>query len=175
MSSPQTHIIQSAVSFGALYPVLGWEAAYFAAPIVLIDVDHILEFYIDTGSLDPRGFFKYYNILDRNINGHWLGLNIFHTLEFYALLVTAGFWHHGFLWALGGCLFHHLFDQISLARRGLPFIRVFSFVEYILRRRDKTKILNMRRFLDRGPFANLTDDDRTYIQKWFGQGNPLPH
>lgn len=171
MSSPRTHVIQSAASFGALYPVVGWNALYFSIPVVLIDLDHVLEFYMDTKSLNPRGFFVYYGILDKNISSLWLGLNIFHTLEFYARLIALGFWHSSFWYILGGCLFHHSSDQYSLIKRGLPFCRVFSFVEYFVRGHLAHKVKNLRQLMSARPLT-LNPLEQRYVESWFGGTSP---
>ncbi len=174
MSSPQTHLVQSAVSFGVLYPAVGMDAAYFSAAIIFIDLDHVIEFFMDTKSLNPFGFFSYYGILEKHLTTRWLGINVFHTLEFYGVLsLLAWFWNPSIWYALGGFLFHHASDQYSLIRRGMPWARVFSFVEFFIRYNPQVKVRTLDRFLEVERGITLTEAEAKYVAQWYGQSSPL--
>lgn len=65
---PSAHVAQGAISAAALYPVLGDRALLFGLSVVLIDIDHVLEYLRDTGDWTLRGFFVYHEVLLRNLS-----------------------------------------------------------------------------------------------------------
>lgn len=167
MSSPAIHLIQSVSTSALLYPIIGENAIPFGLSIIFIDLDHIILYVIDTKSLNIKGFFTYFNILEKNLNEDYLGLNCFHTIEFYALVLLLANLFPVFYYILGGFLFHHLFDLISLIRLGHPFVRAFSIVEYFVRMRKNKYTSSIRgifqkRNLDLGKISNA----EKWLTKW---------
>lgn len=137
--SPKVHTAQGLIGGICLYPFIGfYNCLAFAASVVLIDIDHIFEYYLDTKRLDLKGFFHYHDILFCNIkNKNFLGLNIFHTIEFYIFIfILAYFYFSIFYWILLGCIFHHIFDQIQLINKKNFFARAFSVIEYLIRKKS---------------------------------------
>ena len=138
MSSPAVHVAQSVGSAVVLYPAWGENAIIFGAAIILMDTDHILEYVKDTKNIKPKGFFVYHDILLKNLDKGYLGFNLFHTIECYLLLLWLGQLYPAFYYILGGFLFHHLFDQVSLTKQKHPFARAFSIPEYLIRNLGRT-------------------------------------
>ena len=132
--SPTVHLIQGAAGAAILYPFIGGKAFIFGVSVVAIDLDHFVEYYRDTLSIDLKGFFEYHNILSNNLD-NYLGLNLFHTIECYIILFFAGLILPDLHLILYGFLFHHLFDQIKLTWMKRPFARAFSIIEYFIRRK----------------------------------------
>lgn len=132
--SPTAHLIQGAAGAAILYPFIGGKAFIFGVSVVAIDLDHVVEYYRDTRSLDLKGFFKYHEILSNNLD-NYLGLNLFHTIECYIILFFIGLALPDAYLVLFAFLFHHLFDQIKLTWMRKPFARAFSIVEYFIRRK----------------------------------------
>lgn len=132
--SPVVHAVQGAAGAVALYPFFGYKSVIFGLSAVLIDLDHFIEYYLDTRRLDIGGLFKYHDLLLKNLDGY-LGLNLFHTVECYAAIGAMGVFYPDAWLILGGFLFHHMLDQIQLIRIGRPFARAFSIVEYYIRKR----------------------------------------
>ncbi len=132
--SPTAHLIQGAAGAAILYPFIGGKAFIFGVSVVAIDLDHFVEYYRDTLSIDLKGFFEYHNILSNNLD-NYLGLNLFHTIECYIILFFAGLILPDLHLILYGFLFHHLFDQIKLTWMKRPFARAFSIIEYFIRRK----------------------------------------
>lgn len=132
--SPKVHLIQGVAGAAVLYPFVGERALIFGMAIVCIDVDHIIEYYLETRTVSIRGLFTYHKVLLNNLN-NYLGLNLFHTLECYAILLFAGFYFSEAYFILMGFLFHHVFDQIQLMSINKPFSRAFSIIEYAIRRK----------------------------------------
>jgi len=133
--SPKFHAVQGAVSAAALYPLIGFDAVIFGLSVFFIDLDHIIPFVRDCKSLSIRKFFEYHRVVPKIPD--YLALACFHTLEFFLLLFALGFWHHQFWVVLAACLFHIIFDVVKAFQLGKPDIRVFSFVEYAIRRKGK--------------------------------------
>lgn len=143
--SPQVHALQAAASGAVLYPFIGVNALPFALAVVLIDLDHLLEYICDTRDFSLRGFFVFYEILLKNLDKSYLGLSLFHTVEVYILgLALATVWPV-FYYIVAGCLFHSIFDIIFLYRLGIPFAKAPSITDYLLRR--KNHIVSIRGIL----------------------------
>ena len=164
MSSPVVHIAQGLGSAVALYPLLGENALIFGASIILMDTDHILEYVWDTKSIDPRGFFVYHDILLKNLDKGYLGFNLFHTIECYLLLLWLGQVYPTCYYILGGFLFHHLFDQVSLIKKKCPFVRVFSIPEYLVRK--QTHITSIKELLQ---LDSVDVDGISNLKYWLDQ------
>ena len=170
LSNPTVHVVQGLGSTVVLFPFIGENAVAFGLSVILIDVDHIIQYTEDTKSLDPKGFFAYFNFIDHNlfrgtIDKDYFCLNIFHTIECYLLLLFYGNSFPIFYYVLGGFLFHHLFDQIHMIKQKVPFARAFSILEYYLRK--KNKITSMREILKKEQVSTTEFPDiATWIAKW---------
>lgn len=105
--------------------------------MVLIDIDHMFEYLLDTRDITFRGFFTFYDILLNNLDKGYLGLSLFHTVEVYVVLALLGSWWPAFHVVLAGFLFHHLFDVWFLWRLGVPTAKAFSILDYYTRRRGR--------------------------------------
>lgn len=127
-----------------LYPVLEENAIVFGASILLIDTDHIFEYVADTKNFHPKGLFVYDDIRILNLDKNFKVLHLFHTIECYLFLFWVAHIYPVFYYVLSGFLFHHLFDQISLIRLKIPFMRAFSILEYIILKRKKSYITSIR-------------------------------
>ncbi len=133
--SPTVHVIQGLSGTAALYPFIGIKAIIFGVSVIVIDLDHFIEYYTDTRRFSIKGLFEYHNILLKNLDGY-LGLNLFHTIECYIVLFFLGLFLPDTNFVLMGFLFHHLFDQIQLSILHKPFARAFSITEYLIRRKN---------------------------------------
>ncbi len=136
MTLPQ-HMALTAVAAAPLSPFLGVEGVVlFAVGSILIDVDHYLLYVARTGRRDIRGMFRYFDVLQpiqRSIP--YVGICIFHTVDFFLLVGILAYWYPTFLPLLAGMLFHFIMDVIDLHRKGVPFIRAYFLVEHFMRRR----------------------------------------
>ncbi|MBI4404272.1 MAG: hypothetical protein HY537_08930 [Deltaproteobacteria bacterium] len=167
MSSPRSHLIQGAVWSTALYPVIGDNAVVVGVSSILIDVDHVLQYVWDTGSLNPQGFFPYFEMLKKRSHYDYFSICIFHTIEFYGLLAIIGYFIPVFWYVLAGCLLHHLSDSITLYRNGILFCRAFSFVEWAVRRKNGKYAQSLFQLIQNaGEKAPLSDDDRKWLTCW---------
>ncbi|MFQ5788679.1 MAG: hypothetical protein ACE5H1_11950 [Thermodesulfobacteriota bacterium] len=133
MSDLKQHIVQGTITSSVLFPFIGKDAFIVGASVVLIDLDHIIEYIHASGTFDVKGMFNLRNIAKNHLH-EVIGLNIFHTIECYLVLLTLGIFVNSlFLYILSGFIIHHIFDQIYLVKLGYPFVRAFSIVEYCFR------------------------------------------
>ena len=125
----------------ALSPVLGVEeSAVFWAATVLIDVDHHWDYVYRNGFTDwsLRRALAFHRFLFGTLRRpEFLALNLFHTVEWFALAIAAGAWlgSSAVLAAVLGMLFHLALDLAWLGWHGATFKRALSVVEYVIRRR----------------------------------------
>jgi hypothetical protein len=125
----------------ALSPALGVaESAVFWASTVLIDVDHHWDYVYRNGFTDwsLRRALAFHRVLFGTFQRpEFLALNLFHTVEWFALALAAGAWlgSSAVLAAVLGMLFHLTLDLAWLAWHRATFKRALSVVEYVIRRR----------------------------------------
>jgi hypothetical protein len=135
------HVVFGGVAAAALAPVLGMrEAGAFWAASVLIDVDHYWDFLYRNRfrNWSPGKMFAFHRALfPKARRRDFLGLNLFHTVEFFALVSAAGMLlgSRAVLAALLGLVYHLALDLIRLATHRALFARALSIVEYVVRRR----------------------------------------
>ena len=166
MSSPTVHIAQGIGSTAVLYPFIGENAVVFGLSVILIDIDHIIQYIDDTKNLNPKGFFIYFNILanyvkNRNIEKDFLCINLFHTIECYLLLLLLAGFFPVLYYVLFGFLFHHLFDLIYMIKNKILYCRAFSILEYFIRK--KNKVTSMHKIFEREQVNIL---EFSVLNKW---------
>ena len=110
----------------------------FAVGGILIDVDHQIFYYVRTGRHDITGMFRYFREnVDKNLYSiPYLGVCIFHTIEFFLAVAAISFFLPLLRYFLAGLVFHIALDIYELLRLKVPFIRAYSFIEHLVRRRQ---------------------------------------
>lgn len=162
------HVILGGGAAAALYPVLGAQGSLvFWAASVLIDADHYWNYLYRNGfrNWSPGKTFAFHRaLLPRLHHSALLGLNLFHTVEWFMLVYGAARWlgSGAILAAFWGMVFHLGLDLASLTWHRAPFKRALSLVEYWVRRRGLVK---------RG-----LDPDRPYLEALLEIGalGPVP-
>lgn len=131
------HIALTGVAALALAPMLsGGELALFAVGGVLIDVDHYFLYIQRRRNLSVAGMFRYYDELQPiQPNIPYVGLCIFHTIDFFILLAVLACFYPPVYLLLAGCLYHFVIDLYDLRRKKILLIRPFCLFEHFLRRR----------------------------------------
>lgn len=133
------HLIATGIAAAILAPgSTAGELILFAGGSVLIDVDHLIFYYVRTGRYDVRGMFRYFR---ENVDQHlqaipYLGVCILHTIEFFLAVALVATLFPPLKFLLFGLIFHILLDIYDLTRLGVPFIRAYSLVEHCIRRRQ---------------------------------------
>lgn len=148
MPSIKTHIIQSALSTAALYPFVGSEnAAAFGLSVVLVDIDHVVEYVRQTGSPKIWGVFPSCHIVANNLHKGFYVFNLCHTIEFMLLIAMLGLLHPVFFYVLAGALWHFIVDMFMLMKSKFTFMRALSVVEYIIRSSNPRYIVRLQDLL----------------------------
>jgi hypothetical protein len=133
------HLAITGIAAAALAPFLSTEEILiFAVGSVLIDVDHYFLYIQRTRRFDIRGMFRWFEELwkiEKTIP--YVGLCLFHTIDFFLLVCFLALSHPLLLPLLAGLLFHFVIDLYDLNRKGVHFIRPFFLLEHLIRRRDK--------------------------------------
>ena len=140
------HVVLGGAAAAAMAPVLGArDAAVFWTAAVFIDVDHYWDFLYRNGfrAWTPSKMFAFHQALfPRARRRDFLGLNLFHTVEFFGMVYLTGSWlgNQAVLAAFLGLVFHVALDLIRLASHRALFARALSVVEYLVRRRRLVRL-----------------------------------
>jgi len=164
MSSLKVHTIQSVVTSAALYPVMGENVIPFGLAVVFIDLDHVIEYVRDTGSLDVRGVFTCSKLIEKNVHKKFLVINIFHTVEFFLMVLLLAKSFPWLYYVLAGMLYHMLFDLMHVVRNRTPFARAYSNIEYLYRRSISKYITSVK---DLFAMEDLNTSGVKNIEYWF--------
>lgn len=133
------HLAATGVASAALTPLCDPAGIIlFACGSILIDVDHQLFYYSRTGRCDISGMFRYFReVVDRNLYSiPYLGVCILHTVEFFSLIAILACFFPLLRYLLAGLVFHILLDIYDLVRLKVTFIRAYSIIEHLVRRRQ---------------------------------------
>lgn len=132
------HVAITGIAVAALSPVEGAAGlALFAVGSILIDVDHYLLYLERTRCFSVTGMFRYFEALQpiqKEIP--YLGVCIFHTVDFFLIIAFLCHFYPVLLPFLAGALFHFALDLFDLRRKGVPFIRAYFLVEHLIRRKS---------------------------------------
>jgi hypothetical protein len=124
-------------------PILAYsaplETALFCTGSILIDFDHQIFYFVRTGRYDISGMFRFFREdVDEHLSSiPYLGVCIFHTAEFYLLVTILSVFFAPLKYLLAGMLFHITMDIYELIRLKIPFIRAYSLIEHLFRRKMK--------------------------------------
>jgi hypothetical protein len=136
----QEHVILGGGAALALSPILGAEGSLtFWASSVLIDIDHYWDYLHRNGFRDwswRKTFTFHAELWKRVADPSFLGLNLFHTIEWFLFVGSVAVWwgSSALLAVLGGMIFHLSLDLLRLASHRAMFKRALSIVEYWIRR-----------------------------------------
>jgi hypothetical protein len=134
------HLIATGAASATLLPFSDTSGILlFACGSILIDVDHQIFYYNKTGRYDVSGMFKYFREeVDQHLDSiPYLGVCIFHTIEFFLLIALLSCYFPHLRYLLAGLIFHILLDIYDLVRLKVPFIRAYSLIEHFIRKRQR--------------------------------------
>lgn len=134
------HLLATGTAAAAMVPFChSTDILLFAASSILIDADHQIFYYVRTGRYDMTGMFHYFrNVVDKNLYAiPYLGICIFHTVEFLLAIAAISLYYPPLRYILAGLVFHIMLDIYDLLRLKVPFIRAYSFIEHLIRRRQQ--------------------------------------
>jgi len=153
MSSLTFHTVQSIVTSAALYPVMGENVIPFGLAVVLIDLDHAVEYVRDTKSFDLRGLFAFSKLIEINLNKKYLVLSALHTVEFFGLVFMLSLFFPVLKYVLAGLLYHMAADILHLIKLRQLFARAYSLVEYVYRSSNPRNLTSIHQLLIRKDLA----------------------
>ncbi len=133
------HLVATGIAAALLAPrSTVTELLLFGCGSVLIDVDHLLFYYIRRRRWDVRGMFRFFREdVDQHLDDiPYLGVCVFHTAEFFLAVAALGAALPHFRFLLYGLAYHMVLDIYDLVRLKIPFIRAYSLVEHLIRRRQ---------------------------------------
>lgn len=113
------------------------EIALFCTGSILIDFDHQIYYTLKTGRYDISGMFRFFR---EDIDEHlysipYIGVCIFHTVEFFLAVAILSLFFPLLKYLFAGLVLHIILDIYDLIRLKVPFIRAYSLIEHIFRRR----------------------------------------
>lgn len=127
------HIKYSLLPTIILFYIYKTNALFFFVSTIFIDIDHFIEYVFKTGDFSVKRMFSFYEqIGDELGKSYYLGLSIFHTVEFMLLAAVLSFYADIGKFLLAGILYHNILDFVYLARKGLFFKRSYSIFYYML-------------------------------------------
>jgi hypothetical protein len=142
---PRWHILYGAVFTLVIYlaspsiPPIYFLLLFFSS--FLIDFDHYVCFFLNTGKLSLKESFKYHDELmkiedDEASKGirRRGDFHLFHTLEFQILIGLLSFVWIGFFYIFIGLIFHTLIDMLHLLRIDRFYRKEFFFFSWLRRR-----------------------------------------
>jgi hypothetical protein len=115
-------------------------AALFVTGAILIDIDHLIMYFQRTGDLHPIRLLRWFEEVDRRLRpGEYLGLCIFHTVEFFTLLALLSIFEPSCWWFFAGSVFHIVLDAIGMILHPVYGVRVraHSLIEHLNRRKKE--------------------------------------
>ena len=113
------------------------ELLTFSIGSILVDVDHLLFYYIRKGRYDIGGMFRYFREeVDKHLDSiPYLGVCVFHTSEFFLAIALLAVYFPMLWFLFAGLTFHIILDICDMIRLKIPFIRAYSLIEHCIRRR----------------------------------------
>lgn len=135
------HLIIGGVAATILYPHWDpWRVLLFWGAEVLIDADHYWDYLWRSKFVNWSGrrMFRYYDkIYEFGRNKNFFAISILHTAEaFIGVYLLAFYWNYIFFMTIfWGMVFHLILDMIWQLKLKCFFVRAYSIIEYIIRKK----------------------------------------
>ena len=106
------HFIISTIAAFVSYPFLGISSVFVFIGGFLVDVDHVLDYYIRYRKLDLGATYEHYmrENVTPNLNEYKAALRVFHTVEFIGVIAILSFFNEAFLALFIGLILHFIMD-----------------------------------------------------------------
>lgn len=129
---PSLHFLLSLILFFVLYPYFGLISLLVFAGGWLVDMDHVLCYIFKFKKFSYKKAYKYF--MHIKPGGEKI-MNIFHTIEVWAVMFVLSFYSIYILMISLGLFMHILTDFISLLTAGKITVRYFTLTGWFLSRR----------------------------------------
>lgn len=134
-----------------LFPRIGFFGfALILLSTVLIDVDHYLYYIYKKKDISLRNAIRwsvltgenYMKLSKKDKKGVYLGVYIFHGIEFVLILMFIMFYfnYSPILYLITGITFHHILDLIDLINKDMSTTKVFSLIATLYYIRNKKPV-----------------------------------
>ncbi len=131
---PLVHFTTSLVLTILLYPVFGYNAIWILVGGFLIDTDHYIDYAIRKKDFSLRNAYRYFDNRHKpNTNPEKDLLHIFHTIEFFLLIIILSLFFQFIFITLIGMVFHELLDLVEFTRKKLWDFRAISAIMWMKR------------------------------------------
>lgn len=136
---PLVHILFSLILAVVLYPIFNWRVLFVLAGGFLIDIDHYLWHIYKYKKFNLINSYKFYmkNIEVNDFTNVTGILLIFHTIEFFLIIIFLSFYNQFVLLFLIGLLGHYLLDLIWCIRVPKRVIVNHSIIWWITKNKLK--------------------------------------
>ena len=124
---PRTHFITTLILSIILYPLFHLNVLWFFIGGFLIDFDHYLYYVLKYKSINFKKAYNYY--LKKQDE---LFLMLFHTIEFWILLILLSSYSQIFIFILIGLVPHLTLDYIELYTGNDLNIRADSIIQWLI-------------------------------------------
>ena len=125
------HIIASLILSALLFPFFGFSSLFILIGGFLIDIDHILFYWLRFKSLNIKRAYQYCKALDlKKIKGKKVFM-VFHSIELIVIISILSFYHIIFLALSIGMLLHiamDIFGEYFISRAS---IKSFSLISHL--------------------------------------------
>ena len=130
------HFLVSIIVALVLYPFFGISALFVLVGGSLIDVDHILDYYLRYKSLNIKEAYNHYmeGNIKPNEGEYRAALRIFHNVEFVVIILILSFFEYRFLMVLIGLALHFIMD-IKNEIRLFGGLHNYSLIKRLLKRK----------------------------------------
>ena len=126
-----SHLKYTAVASSAMLVFWNWQQILlFAIGSILIDADHYIFYIFKCKKFDIKGMFAYYNMLMREKDRiTYLGVLVFHTIEFFIVVGILSLYIPVMVYLLAGLIFHFILDTIFLYKIKCISLRAYSLIQ----------------------------------------------
>lgn len=103
---------------------------WFAIGSILIDADHYIFYVFKCKRFDIKGMFTYYDMLTREKDSiTYLGIFVFHTVEFFIVAGILSLYIPLMFYLLLGMFFHYILDIMYLYKLKCIKLRAYSLIQ----------------------------------------------
>jgi len=119
---PRYHFLFGLIFSAILFPIVKWNSLIILMASVLIDVDHYLYYVFKVRKFNLKKSFNYFYMGEF---GEKKLLFVFHTVEFWVILLIASLYFHILFYFLIGIMFHMFLDLFNIKKKKLSLVHHF--------------------------------------------------
>ncbi len=125
------HFFMTSILFFILFPVYGFLGLIVYLGGFFVDADHVLTYMFEKKDFRLKTMFNLKKVYrwckEEDLTGRYL-INIFHTAEFWILLLILVFFYPILMLVLFGLILHMIMDIIDMIRRKTYTERSYSII-----------------------------------------------